>query len=213
MARWPDANWAVATGHVNGFIVIDIDPRHNGFTSINKYEENRPDGPLPVTLRSSTGGGGRHLYYLYPPDVKIKNDTHGKWLKGVDIKSDGGYVILPEAGHISGGTYKWINWTDQIAWLPPDVVDQLSRLPTSSGRSGSDLPDTDTILQGVPEGQRDDTLFREACRLRRQLGDDARNAVELLILDAASHCTPPFPAEEALRKVESAWGARSFRQL
>jgi hypothetical protein len=39
MSRWPDANWAVATGHVNGFIVIDIDPRHNGFTSMNQYED------------------------------------------------------------------------------------------------------------------------------------------------------------------------------
>jgi hypothetical protein len=208
MSRWPDANWAVATGHVNGFIVIDIDPRHNGFTSMNQYEENRPDGPLPVTLRSSTGGGGRHLFYLYPPDATIKGDNRGKWLKGVDIKSDGGYVILPEAQHKSGGRYKWINWLDQLAWLPPDVAHQLSRTASSTGNGGgfkSDLPDTNTILQGVPEGQRDDVLFREACRLRRQLGDNARRAVEILILDAASHCTPPFPPEEALRKVEQAY--------
>jgi hypothetical protein len=100
--RWPDANWAVATGHVNGFIVIDIDPRHDGFTSINRYEENRPDGPLPLTLQSVTGGGGKHLFYLYPPDATIRGDNTGKWMKGVDIKSDGGYVILPEAEHIPG---------------------------------------------------------------------------------------------------------------
>jgi Bifunctional DNA primase/polymerase, N-terminal len=41
-ARWPDANWAVATGR--GIIVIDIDPRHNGFTSMHQYEEDRPNG-------------------------------------------------------------------------------------------------------------------------------------------------------------------------
>jgi len=203
--RWPDANWAVATGHVNGFIVIDIDPRHDGFTSINRYEENNPNGPLPVTLQSVTGGGGKHLFYLYPPDVTIKKDNCGKWLKGVDIQSDGGYVILPEAEHISGGTYRWINWFDQLAWLPPDIVDELSRTSSSSNGSNGDLPDTNTILQGVPEGQRDDVLFREACRLRRQLGDNARRAVEILILDAARNCKPPFPQDEALRKVEQAF--------
>ena len=36
--RWPDSNWALATGHVNGIITIDIDARHDGFNSINRYE-------------------------------------------------------------------------------------------------------------------------------------------------------------------------------
>jgi hypothetical protein len=102
-ARFPFANWAVVTGRANGVVVIDIDPRHGGYTSIQEYEENRPDGPLPETLRASTGGGGRHLFYLYPPDATIKGDNRGKWLRGVDVKSDGGYVILPPGEHFSGG--------------------------------------------------------------------------------------------------------------
>ena len=59
--------------------------------------------------------------------------------------------------------------------------------------------------RAFPEGERDDTLFREACRLRRQLGDGARRAVEILILHAAANCTPPFPEAEALRKVDQAF--------
>jgi hypothetical protein len=60
-------------------------------------------------------------------------------------------VILPEAEHFSGGRYKWVNWLDQPAMLPPDVADDLSRLSSSTSYSGSNLPDTNTILQGVPE--------------------------------------------------------------
>jgi D5 N terminal like/Primase C terminal 1 (PriCT-1) len=97
------------------------------------------------------------------------------WLRGVDIKSDGGYVVLPGSNHINGGSY------------------------------ASAPPDTDDILDGVPEGERDETLFRLACRLRRQLGENARKAVEYLILKAANECTPPFPEADALRKVEQAF--------
>jgi hypothetical protein len=81
----------------------------------------------------------------------------------------------------------------------------MNRPSSFSGGMSGDLADTATILQGVPEGERDDTLFRWACRLRRQLGDGGRRIVELAVLDAASRCMPPFPPNEALRKVEQAW--------
>src|SRR5215217_1856226 len=139
------------------------------------------------------------------PDVTIKKDNRGKWLKGVDIQSDGGYVILPEAEHISGGTYRWINWFDQLAWLPPDVAEELSQLASGSNGSRGDLPDTSDILKGVQEGKRDDTLFRLACRLRRVLGDESRDIIEMAILKAARNCTPPFPDTEAVKKVEQAF--------
>jgi hypothetical protein len=78
--------------------------------------------------------------------------------------------------------------------------------PSAAGNGGvsGDLASTATIHQGVPEGERDDTLFRWACRLRRQVGDDGRRIVELAVLDAAARCSPPFPPEQALRKVEQA---------
>lgn len=182
--------------------MIDIDLRHGGYTSIQEYEENRPDGPLPRTLPSSTGGGGRHLFYRYPDDgapVPGRNP----WLRGVDIKSDGGYVVLPGSKHSSGGTYAWADRSAPITKMPADVLQSI-RLRSSDGvRDGP--PDTDDILDGVPEGERDETLFRLACRLRRQLGDNARKAVEHLILRAASGCTPPFPEADALKKVDQAF--------
>ncbi|MEW6265655.1 MAG: primase C-terminal domain-containing protein [Thermodesulfobacteriota bacterium] len=59
------------------------------------------------------------------------------------------------------------------------------------------------VLKGVPEGQRDETLFKYACRLRAQ--GRAREEATVLILEAARNCQPPFPEAEALAKIESAW--------
>jgi hypothetical protein len=203
MAHYPNANWALPTGPQTGFTVIDIDPRHGGYDSFQLLQQQR--GAMPDTLRSATGGGGRHLFYTHPLGFVIPS-TRG-WMPGIDIRSDGGYVILPEGTHKSGMPYRWLNLDVLPAYeLPADVAKMiLERSKSAGGGFSGDLADTATILQGVPEGERDDTLFRWACRLRRQLGDDGRRIVELAVLDAASRCTPPFPPQEALRKVEQAW--------
>ena len=199
--RWPDSNWALACGRVSGVVVIDIDPRNGGYSSMDDFEADRLDGALPVTRRSSTGSGGKHLFFKYPSDT-IGNRTN--WLKGVDVKSDGGYVILPESNHISGGVYTWIDFETAPAVLPPDVVGSI--LNTAAGQSTRpDLPAYDNILDGVPEGQRDDTLFRIACKMRRQLGDGARRTIEMVITQAAAACDPPFPHDEAMKCVNSAF--------
>jgi hypothetical protein len=226
MQRWHNANWAMPTGST-GFTVVDLDPRNGGYESFEQLQQSL--GPMPDTLRSATGGGGQHLFYTHPLGFVIPSKRG--WMPGVDIKSDAGYVILPESRHISGGQYYWLNLdvlppTELPAIIAKMILDRsvssvgggigsdlastakmiLDRPDAStSGGFGSDLASTADILMGVPEGERDDTLFRWACRLRRQVGDGGRRIVELAVLDAAARCTPPFPPQEALRKVESAW--------
>jgi hypothetical protein len=205
MDQWPNVNWALLTGPETGFTVIDIDPRHSGYQSFEQLQQQR--GRMPDTLRSATGGGGRHLFYQHPLGFVIPG-VRG-WMPGIDIKSNGGYVILPESQHKSGLSYRWINLDLMPATeLPADIAKMILDRSSVSGNGGGasgDLGDTETILQGVPEGERDDTLFRWACRLRRQMGDGSRRIVELAVLDAAARCSPPFPADQALRKVEQAW--------
>jgi hypothetical protein len=226
MQRWPNANWAMPTGST-GFTVVDLDPRNGGYESFAQLQQGRCS--LPDTLRSATGGGGQHLFYRHPLGFVI-HSVRG-WMPGIDIKSDAGYVILPESRHISGGQYYWLNLdvlppTELPAGIAKMILDRsvssvgggiggdlastakmiLNRPGASaSGGLGSDLASTADILMGVPEGERDDTLFRWACRLRRQVGDGGRRIVELAVLDAAARCTPPFPPQDALRKVEQAW--------
>jgi putative DNA primase/helicase len=201
---WPDANIAVATGAVSGIWAVDVDPRHGGFDSLNEFEETRPEGILPATLTSVTGGSGRHIIFRYPDDGS-RVPTRNPWKPGIEVKSDGGYIILPPGTHISGGRYQWINWeTHEPVLAPRDLLESIRDVRSgSSGRE--ELPSTSDILAGIPEGKRDDHLFRAACRLRRQLGDNERPLIAKIIADAAANAVPPFDHDEAMRKVDQAF--------
>ena len=59
--------------------------------------------------------------------------------------------------------------------------------------------DTASVLAGIPEGRRNKTLFRWACKLRYL--DLPQDMAEKLILEAASRCVPPFDPKIALQKV------------
>lgn len=63
------------------------------------------------------------------------------------------------------------------------------------------------VLAGVPEGARNDTLFKYACSLRSKGLDKAE--AEALVLAAAEACQPPMPTEEALTCLRSAWRYQS----
>ena len=75
--------------------------------------------------------------------------------------------------------------------------------PTSLPRTEGEKITPVNVLAGVPQGGRDITLFKYACRLRNK--GMAKEEAEILVLQAAANCTPPFPVAEAREKVASAW--------
>jgi hypothetical protein len=99
--RWPNANVGIVTGAVSGLVVLDVDPRHGGEESLAALEAEH--GALPRTVESLTGGGGQHLYFRHPggsvPSRQIA--------PGLDLKGDGGLVVSPPSGHVSGRSYAW----------------------------------------------------------------------------------------------------------
>lgn len=205
---WPHTNWALATGRMSNVFVLDIDvAKGNGFESLEEFEINRKDGPLPKTLEATTGSGGKHLFFEYPKGLEDANLVGTGWLPNIDYRGDGGYVILAPGNHISGGQYRWRNFEDAVlATLPNDVVQNIlqKKQKNASGQAGS--LDTVNILEGVPEGSRDDTLFRWACKERRRYENEAdggKKAITILALYAAQQSG--FPTDEALKCVESAF--------
>jgi hypothetical protein len=133
----PDANIGVATGAKSGLVVLDVDPAKGGADSLDtliaKY------GPLPHTPESQTGGGGRHLLFA-APGVPI-GDSVGKLAPGLDIRADGGHIVVPPSRHRSGRCYEW-----ELSSLPEDVP--LAPLPAwllqlvtaVGGTTGRDRP-------------------------------------------------------------------------
>lgn len=200
--QWVNINWALATGAPSGVIAIDIDERKDGFASFDEYEQmRRGNGSFADTLIASTGGGGRHIFIKV--DSGVRNRVN--WLSGVDIRGDGGYVILPPGLHVSGRSYTWTNWGVPIMHAPADFMHAMAE-GGNYGVDASIIKDlsVDDFIDGVEEGGRDDTIFRMACRLRRQLADN-RAAITVLCLQAAANSVPPFPPDEAMRKIDQAF--------
>ena len=199
--QWPYANVAIATGRVSGVVVIDVDPRHDGHNSLERWQEEY--GYLPRTISASTGGGGKHLFFKYPDGGCPGRNP---WLPGIEVKSDGGYVIAPPSKHVSGLMYGWDPAPEGVsgfADMPPDLLESISSRRSTVESSVKTIAE---MMEGVAEGERDNVLYREACSLRRKL-DDNRELIEIIICEWAARCSPPFPREEALRKVDQAFKA------
>lgn len=201
--KWPKANVGVATGAVSGIVAVDVDPRHGGDTSLKElYRRNVYDGH---TTRSITGGGGFHEIWAYPPGGSaIKNKGGVGGLAGLDVRSDGGLIVVPPSVHQTGRKYRWDCPPPKVAPAPmPDWLFKVMAGGPGKTNERNGSYDWDHVFDGIADGNRDNTLFRYACYLRNlNLG---RIAVETLVLKAAEACPNPFPPEKALQKVAQAF--------
>ncbi len=189
--RWPDAAIGLRTGKASGVFAVDIDPRHDGDVSLECLETEH--GRLPETVESQTGGGGRHVFFKWP-HRQIKCST-GRIGAGIDIKGDGGYVILPPSDHESGRQYCWLigqqpgehEIVDAPAWL-------LEMIDDASG-SGQPAPDAAGIDEAIPKGCRNKTLASQAGHMR-QIGMTPAEIAPALLAINTRRCKPPLDTRE-----------------
>lgn len=92
--KFPKANIGIVTGKISDLIVIDIDPRHGGTDEAFKNIK---------TVKAKSGGGGWHYYFKYQKGIP----TGAQVQPGIDIRSDGGFIIAPPSIHSSGQKYMW----------------------------------------------------------------------------------------------------------
>lgn len=140
-ARWPKGNLAVACGAVSGVLVLDVDCHEGGANGLRTLAElEAAHGALPLTWRTATPSGGRHIWFRQPAGT-FKNRVN--FAPGLDAKTDGGSVAVPPSRK-PNGPYVWevAPWdaplADAPAWLlglidPPPV----QRPPTQPIRIGS----------------------------------------------------------------------------
>lgn len=103
--RWWDAeprlSIGIATGEASGIVAIDIDPRDGGDQTWDHFVE-RNGGHVPDTIVANTGGGGQHILFRYEPDQVVRSPG-----KGVQVKGNGGYIVVEPSMHHSGRAYCW----------------------------------------------------------------------------------------------------------
>lgn len=194
--KHPNANIGVACGEASGgLLVIDLDEKENGISgqdSLNSWE--RENGELPETVRSLTGGGGVHIFYRM--DGKTGNRVN--LLDGVDVRSDGGYIVAPPSIHKSGKAYEWEYDPEEYDIARADET--VLRLLSTGKRADHDKF---TVPDKIPSGKRNETIHKMACSLQAKgLTDDAILAA--CMAENKTKCNPPLDEDEVEKIVGSA---------
>lgn len=196
--RWPSANLSVVTGAISGIVVLDVDPRHGGEESLKRLVLSHAE--LPETVEAVTGGGGRHIYFKHP-GFEVRNRVG--LLPGLDLRGDGGVIIVPPLIHPSGKPYRWRKGRgpDDIAFAPlPDWL----LVPRFEGSSqGHPLSYWRNLARkGISVGQRNATIASFTGHLLWH-GVDPDVTLELMLAWNRVYCRPPLEDEEVIRTVRS----------
>jgi hypothetical protein len=151
----PRYNIAVATGPVSKVFVLDVDGL-DAEVSLRKLEDQH--GALPETVESITPRG-RHVFFRCENGA-IRNSA-GAIAPGLDIRGDGGYVVLPPSIHPSGRSYVWsVDSGDHFAEPPVWLTNSLGGSNNGSCRRQAKSPEHwhHIITNTVSNGARNSTL-------------------------------------------------------
>ena len=215
--RWADANVAMVTGARSVIFVVDVDPRHGGDDSLSDLEHQH--GELPNTVESITGGGGRHIFFAHPGGGARIPNSSGKLGPGLDVRGDGGYVVVEPSLHASGRRYAFelshhpsdTKPAAAPAWLLEMVIEEDEPAAVAAATVQVDDQDrvrlcVDAMLRMETKDQADGSkrLFAYACRaVEHGLADD--QAVRIV---RAAEVLLPFPKgytdQEVVRRVRDA---------
>jgi Bifunctional DNA primase/polymerase, N-terminal len=191
----PQANLGVVTDKL---VVMDIDPRHDGDSSLAELER---DHDFPTTWRVMTGGGGEHLIFKCPEGITVNSSSASSnpvLGAGIDIRARGGYIVAPPSRHLSGRGYCWSvdhhPAETPIAEAPAWLVEKLAAVDKQPGNGNR----RDSAKWAIDKGglvteYRDMAVCAVAGKLLRAVSLDPAFVATLVHDWNACHCRPPLP--------------------
>lgn len=198
----PFANIGIACGP-ESFWVVDIDMKSgvDGLQSLRDYFGPRCDFDGQKYLMSKTATGGFHLLFQWPQGVEVHN-AQGI-LPGVDVRGEGGYIVVPPSARKIGDKYVPYRWNNGALPIAP-MQDWCTELLAIQKESRSKGVDVEKAMKGLSSGERDESLFRLACLLAGK-GVDYDLAKSFMSV-CADRCNPPFSQSLVEEKLKRAFG-------
>lgn len=180
-SKWPDANIALITGALSGIVALDLDIKHG---------RSSKDFIIPPTASARSGSGGEHFFFKYPTvsPVMTKAGISGE---GVDIRADGGYILLAPSVN-ENGIYEWT--------VPLESKENIADMPTWLLQL-SEVKKWSVGKNGVVEGSRNDTAASMSGKILRSTDSELWESLgweQITIWNSKN--TPPLPEKE-LRNV------------
>jgi P4 family phage/plasmid primase-like protien len=188
LATYPTGKLGLRTGAASGVLVLDAeadadgdDP--SGLSVLDAWEQWVDDATLPDTLAATTAGGGVHLFLKHVDGAVSRNRV----LPGLDVKAEGGYVVLPDA---IDDRRRWLDGASEVA-EPDDALAAWLRMRGARtyqqrGRAGGGWTggrptgyDYRTFASGGCPGGHRDVFFNELAFRVRKEGVDRGEAEQI----------------------------------
>jgi Bifunctional DNA primase/polymerase, N-terminal/AAA domain/Primase C terminal 1 (PriCT-1) len=178
-------NWGMATGPMSGTWILDLDGEQASRFFLD-LKANSGDDRWTNTRAVKTAKG-RHVWFKYPA-VPIGNSV-GQISQGVDVRGDGGFVVIPPSEHESGVHYSWLTPADAPVLPAPDVLLNLLAKPKQVS------PPNGTGKTRITQGERNTRLTQVAGAMRHY-GMEPDAIYAALALHNATYCEPPLSEHE-----------------
>ena len=147
--RWwrdnPSALIGVPTGPKSGWLVIDPDmpKKPTDADGVANWKALVAEhGAIPATRSHLTQGGGLHLVFRYPDGSGITIAEGLLAGKGINVRGNGGYVIVPPSRMNDGRSYRLADssseWT--LAEAPTWLLDMIATKPSAKVWKAQGLP-------------------------------------------------------------------------
>lgn len=188
-SKWPTVGIGVATGLESGIVVLDIDDKPNALESVHELVQKK--GEFSESIAARSGGGGYHIYFKHPGPGRHVPSVVGLFgYNGIDVRGDGGYIIVPPSPHLSKKRYEWGEgqspFERELSDCPPYLYE--SRPPQAVDWTSA-----------IEDGARNSTLTSLAGVLR-SMGLEFDEILLVLQRQNELRCTPPL-AEGELRGI------------
>ena len=145
-------NFGLVTGKLSNVVIVDVD----GEVGIKEATKLNLTSPCKVQT-----GRGFHFYYRYPPSQIVGNFVGIR--PGIDIRGEGGYVLLPPSIHPSGLMYRWCAFSTNL--LPEFPFELL--IPDNGDNRMNGPGWIEEALKELTNGNRNNTFTRIVGRLHR----------------------------------------------
>ena len=194
-AHWsanPNYNVGIAVGPSN-LVVLDVDvgTKKDGTQKRGRESLAEIESELTATLLATTGRGGTHAVYERPSGLAPTRIIGFK--DGLDLIGDGYIVAAPS---FLSETNRYYQWSQLHAIAPlPSYLQKVVREP----RVHEKVQLTGTP---IPEGSRNNALFKLGCALR-DTGIGAEALSRALDAENKQRISPPLPDSELALIVNS----------
>jgi RecA-family ATPase len=151
-------NIGVVTGSISGNVfVVDVDTGQGkvGLETLDQVQMAHED--LPITATAKTGSGGKHIFLRAPEGFHVKTDTNliGK---GIDVRGEGGFVVVAPSRHASGNRYTYD--MDDIADAPNWILAMVEGHAVNGTENYADRVDQSTNQWGQYDDGREAVMMK-----------------------------------------------------